>query len=657
MVQCPEYIYLKMWKKILTAVMVLGVVGKLLNKKVVRGSAFKPLFLKKKIRKNAHSWKRFFRENKMAYGLLVITIASGFFGGFFEKYSYFFKASLVNLRPVEFTGTIAPVEKVPNWAALSDAEFRMTFDQLPKSKLIDLPPYDLEMMQKGKVWQRDNAAERNVYITYPVPNLGNYKLDGTENSGSHPGIDIKIPVGTPIRAIANGVVTKVKDSRTGYGKHIVIAHVGFPDPENENKIVNLFSAYAHLSKIDVKIGEEVSKGQVIAKSGQSGMATAPHLHFQLDNDSAPYHPYWPFSWNDVTNAGLSSYFDAVKTGLGQASALKYTEHPMNFVVKYKDESNIPSNLVASIDDKIVVETPITAAKTTEVEDTKSSAPKTTISTNERNRVVKTRNDLEFIHDRTFIPGENKTIQLKLCETCIATAGIKIGSTSRDYVSIEPKNLEAGDFKNGVANIVVKTNSDKIFKLTANGNFGELKSESLRSQVFKDVDGNNKYTEAIEYLYEKKVINGYGDGTFKPEGHLNRAEAVKIILVGNEIVINQTKTSKFPDVGKSEWFTNYVNTAVARGIVSGYSDGNFRPSNTISRAEFLKVAVLTAGFNPISPTADPYPDVKKSDWFAPFFDLAKKQKLLSAKKGGYMVPSQNITRAEAADIIYKLSKLK
>jgi hypothetical protein len=647
-----------MWKKILAALMVVGFVGKFLNKKSVRKSILKSKFLNQKIRKGNHSWKRFFRENKMAYGLLAITIVSGFFGNFFEQYSYFFRTSLINMRPVEFTGTVSPIEKVPNWSTLSDAEFRMTFDELPKSKLIDIPPYDLEMMRKGKVWKKDNGDERNVYITYPVPNLGNYKLDGTENSGSHPGIDIKIPVGTPVRAIANGVVTKVESLQTGYGKHIVIAHVGFPDPKNTNKTTNLFSAYAHLSELNVKVGEEVKKGQVIAKSGQSGMVTAPHLHFQIDNAEAPYHPYWPFSWNDVKNAGLSSYFDAVKTGLGKSSALKYTEHPMNFVAKFKDESNIPSNLVASVDDHIVIDSSVTASATVETP-MKSSAPTTTttVNTNERNRVVKTQNDLEFVHNRIFVPGESKTVQLKLCDTCVATARIEIGSTLRGYIEIEPKSLEADDFKNGVADIVVTTNSDQIFKLTASGNFGKLKSESLRAQVFKDVDANNKYAEAIEYLYNKDVIKGYADGTFKPDGNLNRAEAVKIILIGNEIEINTTKTSKFPDVAKTEWFASFVNTAVSRGIVSGYSDGNFRPGNTISRAEFLKVAVLTAGFNPITPTSDPYPDVKKSDWFAPFFDLAKKQDLLSAKKGGYMAPSQNITREEAADIIYKLSKLK
>ncbi len=646
-----------MWKKILAALMVLGVITELLNKKCVHRSVLSAKFLNKKIRKNTHSWRRFLRENKMASGVLAVMALSFFFGDIFQQYSYFFRASLVNVRPVEFTGTVAPIEKVPNWSTLTDAEFRMTFDQLPKSKLIDLPPYDLTMMRNGKVWRKDNGTERNVYITYPVPNLGNYQLDGTENSGSHPGIDIKIPVGTPVRAIANGVVTKVEDSKTGYGKHIVIAHVGVPDPNNLNKITTLFSAYAHLSVLNVKIGEEVNKGQVIAKSGQSGMVTAPHLHFQIDNNDAPYHPYWPFSWNDVTAAGLTSYFDAVETGLGKASALKYTEHPMNFVVKFEDESNIPSNLVASIDDKIVADVPFVAAQTVETP-LKSSAPKTpVITTSERNQVVKTKNDLEFVHDRTFIPGETKTVQLKLCKNCVATAGIEIDTTIKDYVEIVPKNLGAGDFKNGVANIKVKTDSNRIFKLVASGDFGELKSESLRAQVFRDVPASNKYSTAIEYLYGKDVINGYADGTFKPEGNLNRAEAVKIILVGNEITVAKTKTSKFPDVEKTQWFSDYVNTAVSRSIVSGYSDGNFRPSNTISRAEFLKVAVLTAGFNPVPPTSNPYPDVSKNDWFAPFFDLAKKQNLLSAKKGGYMVPSQNITRAEAADIIYKLSKLK
>jgi len=86
----------------------------------------------------------------------------------------------------------------------------------------------------------------------------------------HWGIDFTCPRGTPIQATANGKVTLVKSSRTGFGKHVIIDH-GY----------GYTSLYAHMDRIDVKKGEEVSKGQKIGIVGNTGTSTAPHLHYEV----------------------------------------------------------------------------------------------------------------------------------------------------------------------------------------------------------------------------------------------------------------------------------------------------------------------------------------------------------------------------------------
>ena len=86
----------------------------------------------------------------------------------------------------------------------------------------------------------------------------------------HSGIDFTAPSGTPIQATGKGVVSKVVRQRTGYGNYIIIDH-GF----------GYQTLYAHLSKIHVKEGDKLVRGQTIGLIGNSGTSTAPHVHYEI----------------------------------------------------------------------------------------------------------------------------------------------------------------------------------------------------------------------------------------------------------------------------------------------------------------------------------------------------------------------------------------
>ena len=79
--------------------------------------------------------------------------------------------------------------------------------------------------------------------------------------------------------------------------------------------------------------------------------------------------------------------------------------------------------------------------------------------------------------------------------------------------------------------------------------------------FSDVTvKNSKHFAAIEYLYAKNVIGGYPDGTFKPEQTINRAEALKMVMLASSTGGEEESTPvvDFPDVSEDDWFYNYVN---------------------------------------------------------------------------------------------------
>ena len=95
---------------------------------------------------------------------------------------------------------------------------------------------------------------------------------------AHNGIDISAPVGTPVRATADGVVTKAM-YYSGYGRYVRISHYG-----------KIETAYAHLSRIVVRRGQQVKKGQIIAYSGNSGQTTAAHVHYEVHMCGKPINP-------------------------------------------------------------------------------------------------------------------------------------------------------------------------------------------------------------------------------------------------------------------------------------------------------------------------------------------------------------------------------
>lgn len=102
--------------------------------------------------------------------------------------------------------------------------------------------------------------------------------DSTDYSGPHPGLDVAVPVGTPIRAAGGGTVVEVGDDAK-YGKFVRLEHRDGYE-----------TLYAHASQILVKQGEKIPSGRAIALSGNTGQSTAPHLHFEVRQGGAAVDP-------------------------------------------------------------------------------------------------------------------------------------------------------------------------------------------------------------------------------------------------------------------------------------------------------------------------------------------------------------------------------
>ncbi len=104
----------------------------------------------------------------------------------------------------------------------------------------------------------------------------------------HHGVDFTAPVGTPIYATGNGVVIRAERNNHGYGLMVEIDH-GY----------GYITRYAHMSEIEVRRGQEVKRGEVIGKVGNTGTSTAPHLHYEVHRNDRSVNPVQYF-YNDLT---------------------------------------------------------------------------------------------------------------------------------------------------------------------------------------------------------------------------------------------------------------------------------------------------------------------------------------------------------------------
>jgi len=173
--------------------------------------------------------------------------------------------------------------------------------------------------------------------------------------------------------------------------------------------------------------------------------------------------------------------------------------------------------------------------------------------------------------------------------------------------------------------------------------------------FSDVPSTHPNYTAIMDLKTRGIIAGYPDGTFKPDQMVNRVEALKIILLGSGLTGTSSLAKHFSDTPITEWYTPYLHQAVALNIVEGYPDGTFKPNQTVNLVENLKILLLAKKIQlpTTAPTADPYADTPKTQWYASYVQYAKDHNLIDADSMNMVYPAQGMTRAKLAETIYRL----
>lgn len=176
---------------------------------------------------------------------------------------------------------------------------------------------------------------------------------------------------------------------------------------------------------------------------------------------------------------------------------------------------------------------------------------------------------------------------------------------------------------------------------------------LKESPFNDIEGHWA-KDYIENLYLKGIIQGYEDGSFRPDVYVNRAELTKMALSAAGIEPQDPDgDSSFTFEDVDGWQLEWVYPAWKNDIINGYSDVVFAPGQNITRAEALKIALLAFGVE-VPDTSNEWAfEDTIGHWAISYINQAYLDFIVSGKTETMFYPDDYITRAEAAKIINNL----
>ncbi|MES1212227.1 MAG: M23 family metallopeptidase, partial [Leifsonia sp.] len=183
--------------------------------------------------------------------------------------------SVLAISAAAFTLVAVGIQQLPDPASAQEAVLRLIAAQSVEVPARLAPPADVD---RGAF-----AVTSFSTVQWPVdPSSPIGDRFGRRGSGFHHGTDFDSGFGTPIAAVADGIVTEVGNPSGALGVHVVIQH----DIDG----VTFSSVYGHmeLGSMHLSVGQAVSRGQLVGLVGDTGESTGPHFHFGIENASGAY---------------------------------------------------------------------------------------------------------------------------------------------------------------------------------------------------------------------------------------------------------------------------------------------------------------------------------------------------------------------------------
>ena len=190
-------------------------------------------------------------------------------------------------------------------------------------------------------------------------------------------------------------------------------------------------------------------------------------------------------------------------------------------------------------------------------------------------------------------------------------------------------------------------SNETYTLTVSGS-----RVTMNGKAYSPVTFVNHKAAELNRTDHFAFLVGYTGGTFGPERNMTRAEVTTMFarLLTEQIEADKTYSSTFSDVPKGYWAANYIGYMQQFGIVTGYTDGSFRPNAPVTRAEF---AAIASRFEKLTQGSKSFTDVPNTYWAARYINFAATRGWVTGYSDGTFKPENPITRAEVAAVTCRL----
>ena len=190
-------------------------------------------------------------------------------------------------------------------------------------------------------------------------------------------------------------------------------------------------------------------------------------------------------------------------------------------------------------------------------------------------------------------------------------------------------------------------SNETYTLTVSGS-----RVTMNGKAYSPVTFVNSKAAELNRTDHFAFLVGYTGGTFGPERDMTRAEVTTMFarLLTEEIEADKTYSNTFSDVPKGYWAANYISYMQQFGIITGYSDGSFRPDAPVTRAEF---AAIASRFEKLTEGSKSFSDVPDTYWAARYINFAATRGWVTGYSDGTFKPENTITRAEVAAVTCRL----
>lgn len=186
---------------------------------------------------------------------------------------------------------------------------------------------------------------------------------------------------------------------------------------------------------------------------------------------------------------------------------------------------------------------------------------------------------------------------------------------------------------------------------AAGNVSRQEIEVQAASRYHDVPLTDPSSEAVEELADRGIITGYADGSFKPHAEVTRAQFAKFLAVVMQWSLIKPLESRFADVPSDSALFSYIETAAARGYMRGYTDGTFKPNEGLLRAEAVQIWVRAAAWSPDYSSSGLFLDIPDAYPGASYIETAFAHGIIAPDEEGNFRPTDAITRAELSQMVY------